>query len=446
MTGDVAQAYESLVEELVLDALTRGATRFDNLLAALPGVYPTVVFDTLTRMASANKISKKVLADAAYFVSQKHLLEYAVTRSSSPSRRRVVHRIALPIQHPLDYEWRFGEGAINRLLGDGEMLTAPGETLLMLGTPTLLRGAIERDYPRSLILLDANKTVVECLTAIAPNASVIQCNVAEDPLPEITTATVAAVIIDPPWYEEYIRSFLWAACRLAPVGAHILLSLPPLGTRPGIAAEVRNIMDWAQSKMGLKLLTEERAALPYLTPPFERNALRAAGIYNVPDEWRRGDLAVFTVTKMGLLTPRPKLPATPPMVDGQAGWNEVTLFGTRIRIRRKSSEQIGFDDPSLVSLVPGEVLPTVSRRDARRQLVDVWTSGNRVYSCRGTQVLDLIMRAIAAEHDPAYEVACWLGRELSFNEDYLISHASNQILDVARREQSERALDEGNNP
>lgn len=50
------------------------------------------------------------------------------------------------------------------------------------------------------------------------------------------------------------------------------------------------------------------------------------------------------------------------------------MFGpVRIKLRRTET-------PDLGSLVPGDVLDTVSRRDLIRTRIGIWTSGNRVFS------------------------------------------------------------------
>src|SRR5205085_6500510 len=109
------------------------------------------------------------------------------------------------------------------------------------------------------------------------------------------------------------------------------------------------------------------------SPPFERNALRAEGILNVPQEWRRADLVGLSKSASTQI-PRPMLSS----IEGDK-WTEESLLSVRIRIREHSS--LEFDDPTLVSFVHGDVLPSPSRRDGRRPLVDVWTSGNRVFAC-----------------------------------------------------------------
>ena len=179
-------------------------------------------------------------------------------------------------------------------------MTCSGDTVALLGTPSVLRMASEQNYSRQFVLLDANPAVTDCLAKAAPKAKVLRRDVEKDPLPDLSAA---AAIIDPPWYEEYIQSFLWTACQLCKIDGYLFVSVPPVGTRPNIEQEWANTLDWAQ-QIGLTFVRFEPAALPYICPPFEHNALKVDGLCSVPTEWRRSDLAIFLRSHM-VRVPRP---------------------------------------------------------------------------------------------------------------------------------------------
>ena len=50
------QREASLADNAILTALARGVTQFEPLLAALPGVYPSVALDALHRLSTRTKI------------------------------------------------------------------------------------------------------------------------------------------------------------------------------------------------------------------------------------------------------------------------------------------------------------------------------------------------------------------------------------------------------
>lgn len=417
------RAYEIFIDELTLERVAQGVVGFNQLVTKLPGVYPTIAFRSLERLAAARKIPKQILTQAGWQSGQEcdAVLE-------EPSQ----HRIVLPVEHPLDYDWRFTDAAADRLLAHCLKLTQPDEAVAMIGCPTILRQAVESDYPRSLSLIDKNQVMTERLMTVAPAATVIRRDVTREPVPFLSAAIV---ILDPPWYEDYVRPFIRAACRLSALGAYLLISLPPIGTRPGIESDRRRIFHWAQEEMGLTLVSVEKAALAYLAPPFELNALRAEGLHQVLPEWRRGDLFIFRRERE--VTERPEIQHWE-KGDPEYSWAEENVSGMRIRIRGQASAK--FENPLLLPVVNGDIIPSVSRRDVRRRLADVWTSGNRIFACHGRHILRAILQAIATGRSPEQEVATHLKRHLLVCEVELISRSVCQVKEIARLERKEYLL------
>jgi hypothetical protein len=406
------QPFTNLVDNWVLDAIAGGITAFDQLVTLLPGVYPSLALKSLQHLASLGLVSWQILSEAEKYVEQR---QQQVVNS--------YHKMKLPIPHPLDYDWRFSDSAVERLLDECLSYVHSDDTVTLLGVPSVLRLAIEREYPHQMILLDSNPLITSYLSEAA-SARVVCCDIGKDQLPD---ATSSVVIVDPPWYEESMRSFLWAASHLCAIGGHILVSVPPIGTRPGIDQERVNFLSWVQ-QTGLALIRVESGVLPYISPPFERNALRTEGLYRTPTQWRRGDLAVFTHTHH-IAAERPIVPPC------EGKWVEEVLLGVRVRIRH--SDEQGFEDPSLLSVVPGDVLPSVSRRDGRRGFADIWTSGNRIFACRGRNILRQILHALAVGQSAHETLAAMLNRRLSDREDKLISQTIQQLTEVVRLEWDE---------
>lgn len=84
-------------------------------------------------------------------------------------------------------------------------------------------------------------------------------------------------------------------------------------------------------------------------------------------------------------------------------------------------------DPQLRSIVDGNVLASVSRRDSIRAEIDVWTSGNRVFACRAPALLADIATALSARQSPARWATRHLGRDLRPDEAKLVEHAACQL-------------------
>lgn len=414
------QSFDELVDRWVYGAVTRGVTTFNSLVMSLPGVYPSVVLASLKRLAASGKF------DGQNFEIMSGLSGLGEIESWQPPRPR--RRIPLPVPHPLDYDWRFAESGVRYLLDACLTLTQPGETIALLGSPSVLRTAIEDSYPRRVVLLDSNAAAVDCFADTVPPGLAVRCDVTRDPLPQIEAS---AVIIDPPWYEEHMAAFMWAAAGLCRTGGHVLASIPPVGTRPGIDRDREALFDWAR-RLGLSLIRQEPAMLPYSSPPFEINALKAEGIRAILVEWRRGDLTVFR--KDGReVPPQPAFPSTIEEV-----WAEGSLRGVRIRVKPHDSTK--FKNPKLETIIDGDILPSASRRDERRSLADVWTSGNRVFACRGPHILRHVLCALVSGLSPEEAVARYLKRTLSDRERRLVCEAASQVIKLVERERSENLL------
>jgi hypothetical protein len=344
----------------------------------------------------------------------------------SPCRRNTP-RIRFPVPHPLDFDWRFSEASVRHLLDYVKNLSQPNEQVVLLGTPTILRAALEAHMERDFVLLEANDAILQSFSSSAPGVRLLRCDLSLDRLPSLSAQLVLA---DPPWYEDYERAFLWAASYLCGKGSVVLLSQPPLGIRPGIEEEWSRTIQWA-GQIGLTLRDFQQGVLGYTSPPFEHNAFRAVKRPDWGSEWRKGDLAIFERTHECTAS-RPRSWSL------FQSWVEHELRGVRWRIRRETSKT--FADPRLVSVLPGDVLPSVSRRDGRRDLAEVWTSGNRIYKCEGRYVMGRIVQALEEHILPSEAVSAALGRKLALDERQQVGYAQQQIEQVVDSELCEYLL------
>jgi hypothetical protein len=324
-----------------------------------------------------------------------------------------------PLPHPLDFDWRFTEPTITSIWNLVTELVSKDQRIALLGAPSLARRVVETSVWNGPVLsLDSNVTE-------DPDSSdrveVIHFDISQ----EIPTRPEAALIVsDPPWYEEELLSFLWCATALCRVGGYIVMSIPPLDTRPGIADE-RLRIERAVENFGLRPMRIIPSAVQYETPFFEANAMRAAGSSR-PFNWRHGDLALY-VRVSPVLGPRPPLAI-------RECWTERIIGCSRIRVRKQND---GSADPVLHSIIPGDILPSVSRRDSRRAYADVWTSGNRIFRCSGTKALLQIMDAFVHNTDITKPLALHSRQSLSHAERFRARLAAHQLLNVVKWERSE---------
>jgi hypothetical protein len=298
-----------------------------------------------------------------------------------------------------------------------------GNDLVCLGSPTVFVKAAAEFGSDKVVLLDRNVTVIQHLEALVKGARIFCVDILVDAIPFIQADLVVA---DPPWYPEYMLAFLWAASRICRLGGHVLVSLPPRGTRVTVIEEVDRLIVYSK-RLGFIVRRVVENCLPYETPPFESNALRAAGCHLSAQPWRRGTLAVFERIATTNVE-RPRCSADIP-------WSEAALYGTRFRFR--GHDRSSRCDPTLVPLVNGDVLPTVSRREPLREYVDVWSSGNRVFRCSAPDTLRQIVELLGAGTNP-HDAVVSTGMPFHQVSKRLIGQAVTQITELATMERNER--------
>jgi len=325
---------------------------------------------------------------------------------------------ALVVPHPLDFDWRFTCTTVGVIWETICELASPPAGIALLGTPSLASVA----RPSNIGVVTLFERNPNHYRSLSDGITFTRCDVLRDPIP---SAGNNVVVADPPWYEAETIGFLWTAATLSEADAHVLLSLPPVETRPGITEE-RERVTAAAAKFGLALVRLTEGVLRYRTPFFEANAMQAAGA-SMPQDWRLGDLAVFRRTETAC-GPRPALGPEPT-------WAERSLGLTRFKLRETTAT--GFASPVLISIVPGDVLPSVSRRDPRRKNASVWTSGNRIFGCDGTATLMAVIDGINVDEPPELSVGMHLGRPLTSSETVLVGIAVQQVRNVVKWESVE---------
>jgi len=231
-----------------------------------------------------------------------------------------------------------------------------------------------------LRLFERNPLWVQHLSCKHPNLEVIETDLSSGPIPPQLQGWADAVVADPPWYTAAQEAYMHSAAQLLRPEGIVVASIPPIGTRPAIASE-REALNAQAESLGFTPLSIHAQAVRYRTPPFEMNAMRAAGIMLSLPEWRSGDVAVYRLTN-GAASYRPLSPATP-----EPTWTEVCIEGVRIRIKHRNLAQVSNIGAKLSTLVDGDVLPSVSARHPLRAEIDVWTSGNRIFKCEDSQSL-----------------------------------------------------------
>ncbi len=340
------------------------------MLRHLPSVYPTELLASLARLNDRAAIGVGILETVRR--------EASTCQIESPEGRSL-----LPLPHPLDFEWRFTSRTSRDLLNIATDLTPPHGDLLLFGTPGLAVEALSLPTHRQLSFLGEDNAVTQRLIALnrvtGCPLSIAFCSAG------LPRNSADAVVLDPPWYMDFVRPMLAAAATACRPDGAVLVSLPALGTRPGAEVDHEATVRFA-SRVGLDLLDHRPLTIGYDTPFFEINALAAAGVF-APSQWRRGNLIVFRKSRR---SGHSMIPSS----GRRDKWIEASIGRMRLFIKPDRAPATGME--GLLPLVEGDILPSVSRREPRRRGAQLWTSGNRVFR---TDNSNLVLEAALSHSD-----------------------------------------------
>ncbi|MBL8379607.1 MAG: hypothetical protein JNM79_17195 [Burkholderiales bacterium] len=352
------------IDSSVTECLHDGIVDFQELVARLPSIYPTSIIDSLARIKRVERGNLRVTAGALIDSSKSKRFDTVI---ESAGMRKL-----LP-PHPLDFEWRFSEASSSKLLAFAKGLSSSPARVALVATPSV---AIHSDVVTSGCAFAYFGKDVARIRSVALDSSIKEWHHVDLSKRPTTYGSFDAVIMDPPWYSEYVYRFLWFASSILELGGHLLLSLPGAGTRASVVEDMHLYKGWWES-LGFIHARSETQSIPYNTPFFEYNALLAAGVANFSSTWRRGDLIHLQRTQ------RHSNPWPGDVCHTQ--WVEFAIDKVRIRIDPHAS--CTGRSPRLVPLLAGDVLPSVSRRHPLRSKACVWTSGNRIFDCEAPMEL-----------------------------------------------------------
>jgi hypothetical protein len=280
-----------------------------------------------------------------------------------------------PDPHPLDFDWRFDAPSIESLVR-----RIPKGRALLLGCPSVAEPLANAGHEVTLIDWQPMPSLSRGIEHIRAD---LQSNELIGPGGHFDT-----VILDSPWYTDYLRTWLEQAHYSIRPGGSIMFSLWPPQTRPSASSEASQILEYATSLGSTQL---ESNALRYVTPTFELEAASASG-NTLGDGWRRGNLATVNV-----LNARRDRHSGGGRDDPSASiWRRYVFDRRQIALRVPKGPPQG--QPKLVSIVDGNVLADVSRRLPIRSKVDVWTSDNVVFSVIAPLYFDTVLTQLASGH------------------------------------------------
>lgn len=344
-------AYVAAIDRVLLSL--PGTTTLDELFAATHGAFPTLVAERCRLLPVHPEL--RTLLDGL--------------SDGAPSR--VGHE-----PHPLDYEWYFTQGTAEALAS-----AMPAGSVLCLGVPTVAETLAA--LGRYSTLVDRNPLTLDEVTTRSRSVTVVEGDIpwtADVPSSDL-------VVLDPPWYEWEFQQWLLFASECTNEGGHILMPLIPSLVRPSARAERSRLLDLAA---GIGRVATLPRSLRYETPLFEYEVLRRNGL-PLSRPWRTADLLVVTVE-------RPRAPTSWRVSEPLERWATYVIDGQTVKVRTGGEDTLDRPAPVVeeVPACPDLFFDSVSRRDPRRSLIDVWTSRNRVASSRDLAAARAVFEALAS--------------------------------------------------
>jgi hypothetical protein len=327
---DETTAFEGQLDDAIKAAVTHGARHLGDVIAAVPGAFPSAVAERLDRLGLLSRLPRQT--------------------------DEKLHPQPEPELHPLDYEWYFTPEADSRLTEELRLWPDP---IACLGTPTVAMALAEQG--REVTLLDRNPLIAQRMHL----PSNLEFRIVDLLDPVVIHGKFGAAVFDAPWYPDEAAWWLWQAANVVRPGGGIAFSLLPRWVRPSAEREREQILEAAAAAGTARV---KGGLLAYSTPRFEAEALHFHGT-QVLAQWRVSDLVLISE-----VSGRGKAPPKVPRHEEQWQTWVVGQQVVKLRAGRLTSDFV-------LSPVPGVddwTYTTVSRRDVGRRFIDLWTSRNRV--------------------------------------------------------------------
>ncbi len=197
MAPDIGAEFDSWVDQKVAEVMQPHASDFATLVESLPSIYPAEILASLKRLRTSHVQANGTAA--------------ALTHSATVASQTLSissNRTKLPPPHPLDYEWRFSRTAVDVLVGAGNACTEHEAPIALVGTPTIAASPEALFGHRAVTYFGVDTDALRALGPPAWLAALFNVNLLVRPS---NAGTYSTVIMDPPWYEEYLQRFLWFA-------------------------------------------------------------------------------------------------------------------------------------------------------------------------------------------------------------------------------------------
>lgn len=375
------------IQDRIMILLRNGSKTFHEILDGMLGIYPIDLQDELGLLLQKGSISQRL---GRFYLSEKMPLITDDIEKAKTGLEDIISALHNP--HSLDYEWWFTPETTEKVFYRiTDSIRIESAKMCFLGAPLIGAFCHCLRVGNEICIVDKSVPSLEVISKYADRAKNLNLvhHDLQHPLPDELLNRFDIVFLDPPWYVEYYKLFLSRAIEALHRG-YIYVVLFPLLTRPNAIQERHEIFELV-SAMGLVPVRIEEQILAYQTPLFEKISLSYQSIA-VSDNWRKGDLLslISSVKAEPIVTGFYKIETS--------DWKEVVIAKSKIKIRLNESNE--YERPHIEPVYKDSpILKSVSRRDPKRQEIDLWTSKHQVFKLKGNNIVFLMLKGISENLD-----------------------------------------------
>ena len=295
---------------------------------------------------------------------------------------------SFPEEAPIYSQWWFSESIYENLIKLVLHLSKPRKPLAFLGSGTL--GALLSHFSTNPVnIFDVDGVLLKTISRYSSESTqTIRYDVSDEPGNSFKE-TFQLVFVDPPWSSSMLRTFLVRSSTFVSVRGTLVISFPPVLTRPSAEFERKELLNFAKS-LGLSLKLTLPSFTEYSVPAFERNAYEHCGIH-LEEPWRRGDLFIFTKTHRSSLD-------IMHFIEKISEWSQYKLRKCRLFIKRDGLFE---DGPPSVQPIPGVedlMHKSASTRMAPWKSASLVSTRNHIAHAYGRRELSNLLETTCGQH------------------------------------------------
>lgn len=305
-------SYSQLIKGSIIAALRNSPCTFEEVVRKCHGVYPTEVKQMLDGLNIHSRYT-------SLYMTQEDLIPFDSDYTIDEEQRSF---ITYSIENnPVLSCWYYSWQTCNKAF---QLDIWRDKSVLFMGTPRLFEFFAGKNTGATCDLIELDEIVCNGLYKRVNSG---RSSVYNKDINEITSFNKKydAVFMDPPWYIDSYKSWLYKAFHYVNSGGTLYISFLPYLTRPTAAMERKELLDFCRLHADVVIPVQD--FYEYDMPTFEKNELEHCGI-KMLSNWKIADLLIIKE-----ITNTADIPKRYMISQDYKDWEEFELFGTRWFIR-----------------------------------------------------------------------------------------------------------------